>query len=140
VKFKNIVVFVVFLTMIGCSLIDPEEPGALVPPTVDQDSLLPQMKIIVAGHTRSIHIQNFGDSANPALFILHGSASDFRPFVPLQLLSDKYFVVMWDQRGSGLPERITKQEITWDAVVEEIDQIKSHFSPQNPVTFIGHSY
>jgi proline iminopeptidase len=139
-KSKTIFTLVLLFLSIRCSLIDPEEPGALVPPTVDQDPLIPQMKITVAGYTRSIHIQTFGTPNNPALFILHGSASDYRPFLPLQILADKYFVVMWDQRGSGLSERITKGEITWDSVVEEIDQIKTQFSPDKPVTVIGHSF
>jgi len=124
----------------GCDLIDPEEPGALVPPTVDKDPNLPQIKITVANHKRSIHIETFGNPDNPVLLLLHGSASDYRAYLPLQILSDKYFVVMWDQRGSGLSERVTEAEITWDAVVEEIDQIKNRFSPDNPVTLIGHSW
>ncbi|UCE05387.1 MAG: alpha/beta hydrolase, partial [bacterium] len=139
-KFKILLMLFLLLSVIQCSVIDPEEPGALVPPTVDQDQSLPQMKITVAGHTRSIHIQTFGDPSNPVLFILHGSAADFRPYLPLRILADKYFVVMWDQRGSGLSERISKSEITWDAVVEEIDQVKTHFSPDKLVTLIGHSF
>ncbi len=139
-KFKFFLILFLLFSIIRCDMIDPEEPGALVPPTVDQDPLLSQMEITVAGYTRSIHIQTFGDLSNPVLFILHGSASDFRPYLPLQILADKYLVVMWDQRGSGLSERITKEEITWDAVVNEIDQIKLHFSPEKPVTIIGHSF
>lgn len=139
-KLKVIFILTVLLFFIRCTLINPEEPGALVPPTVDQDPYLPQIKITVAGHTRSIHLETFGDPTAPALFILHGAASDYRPYLVLQVLAEKYFVVMWDQRGSGLSERVTKGEITWDTVVEEIDQIKKRFSPDNPITLIGHSF
>jgi len=139
-KFKIIVIIFFALIIWGCDIINPEDPGSLVPPTTAQDPNLPQMKITVANHTRTIHIETFGNSNNPTLLLLHGSASDYRAYLPLQILSDKYYVVMWDQRGSGLSERVTKDEITWDAVVEEINQIKNHFSPDNPVTLIGHSW
>ncbi|WP_457565883.1 alpha/beta fold hydrolase [Caldithrix abyssi] len=139
-KSKIILLFSFIFMVSGCDLIDPEEPGALVPPTVDQDAGLPQMKITVAHRTRLIHIETFGEPNNPVLLLLHGSASDYRPYLLLQILADKYHVVMWDQRGCGLSERVTEDEITWDAVVEEIDQIKKHFSPDNPVTLIGHSW
>lgn len=139
---KTPIMLIVLLSLLawGCDMMDPEDPGALVPPTVDQDSFLPQINITVANHSRSVHVQTLGNDSNPALFVLHGSASDFRPYLPLQILSDKYYVIMWDQRGSGLSERVTEGEITWDAVVEEIDQMKNRFSPGAPITLIGHSW
>jgi pimeloyl-ACP methyl ester carboxylesterase len=48
---------------------------------------------------RIIHIETFGNPSNPKLLILHGFRGDYSIFLPYQILSDKYFVVMWDQRG-----------------------------------------
>jgi len=124
----------------GCELANPDDVGNLVPPTCDQDPLLPQTEISVAGHSRSIHIETFGDTSLPVLFVLHGSASDYRAYLPLHILSEKYYMVFWDQRGCGLSERISLGEITWDAVIDEIDAIKNMYSPHRAITIIGHSW
>jgi proline iminopeptidase len=119
---------------------NPNSPGSLVPPTADQDALLPQVDLTIAGHVRAVHLEAFGDPADPVILVLHGSASDYRSYLGLKTLTDRYRVVFWDQRGSGLSERITREEITWDAAVAEIDAIKQLYSPAAPVTLISHSW
>ena len=114
--------------------------NVLVPATVVEDPDLPQIQIMVAGHPRSVHVETFGDPSNPKLFILHGSVGDYRAFLPYQVLSDKYFVVMWDQRGTGLSERITKGEITYQSMVEEIEAMKLAFAPDEKINLFGHSF
>ncbi len=140
IKF-NLYLFILFFTLLlpGCML-DPTDIGALVPPTVDQNPKLPGLPIEVAGHTRLIHYMTFGNSANPALFIMPGSLSDMCAYLPLQELQDKYFVVMWDQRGNGLSERVTEQELSYTSMVEEIKVLKNYFSPNGPITIMGHSW
>lgn len=123
---------------LGC--LSPSDPGALVPPTADHDSRLPQRSITVAGRARAIHIETFGDPSRPVLFILHGSLADYRALRPFQVLSDRYFVVMWDQRGNGLSERIDKEEYTVDSIVEEIDALKELYAPDQSITLMGHSF
>lgn len=114
--------------------------GRLVPPTVDEDPTLPALAIEVSGVERLVHVHTFGDPSSPVLLMLHGSLADHRAFLPYEALSDRYFVVMWDQRGNGLSERITADEYTWDSIVEEIDALKAEFSPDAPVTLVGHSF
>ncbi len=116
------------------------EPGALVPPTADQDSRLPQVTLSVAGHRRAIHVETFGDPASPPLLLLHGSLSDYRAWLPFRALASDYFVVMWDRRGNGLSERIGAAEFSFDSVVEEIEAMRQEFVPGRPVTLIGHSF
>jgi len=123
----------------GC--LDPSDPGALVPPTADQDPALPQIEISVAGHRRTVHLEAHGDPDAPVILALHGAGHDFRALkAPLVDLTDEYRVVLWDQRGSGLSERVSRDEITWGAAVEEIDAVADRFSPSSPVTLIGHSF
>ncbi len=136
VKRAYFALFAVLLT--GC--IELTEDGALVPPTVDQDPALPQISIEVAGRTRGVHVETYGDPQNPALFLLHGSLSDFRSLRGFEVLSDRYFVVLWDQRGNGLSERITADEYTEQSIIDEIEAIKSRYSPDRPVTLVGHSF
>ncbi|MCA9628971.1 MAG: alpha/beta hydrolase [Myxococcales bacterium] len=116
------------------------DPGNLVPPTAEQDPRLPQITLKVAGRSRQVHLQTFGDRENPPLFLLHGSLSDFRALLPFQALSDRYYVVMWDQRGNGLSERIGSEEYSFDSVVEEIDELRSRYAGGRPVSLIGHSF
>ncbi|MEJ7685137.1 MAG: hypothetical protein WKG06_46280 [Segetibacter sp.] len=72
----------------------------LVPPTANQDTQLPQLRIHVANYDRIIHLQTFGNPANPAIFVLHGGpGADFKLFLPLKALADSFYVVMWDSRG-----------------------------------------
>lgn len=139
-KFILFLLFLFFPFLLPGCLLNSTNYGALVPPTVDQNSALPSLSIEVAGHTRLIHYKTFGDSANPALFIMHGSLSDMRAYLPLQELQDKYFVVMWDQRGNGLSERVTEEELSYDAMVEEIQALKNRFSHDCPITLMGHSW
>ena len=73
------------LGLAGC--LSPTDPGALVPPTADQDPNLPQIELHVAGNARAIHIETYGDPSNPSLFLLHGSLSDFRALRPFQVLA-----------------------------------------------------
>jgi proline iminopeptidase len=121
--------------------LDPGDPGNLVPPTVDEDPALPRLDVTVAGHTRGLHLERFGDPAAPPLLFLHGTYSDYRHLRPLALaLSDRYHVIVWDQRGAGLSERITREEFTLDAAVEEIDAVREALVPGEPVTLFGHSW
>jgi len=133
-----LLIFILFV-FYGC-LLEPTDPGSLVPPTVDENSNLPSIPIQVADHEHLIHYKTFGDSTNPALFIMHGSLSDMRVYLPLQELQDKYFVVFWDQRGNGLSERVPEDELSYDAMVEEIQAVKNRFSPDRAITLLGHSW
>ena len=128
------------LVLLYAGCVDPSGAGNLVPATADENPDLPRLAITVAGHTRAVHYRAFGDPADPVLFVLHGSLSDTRAYLPLQELSDRYYVVMWDFRGNGLSERVTGAELTYEAMVEEIRAMKQHFSPDNPVTILGHSW
>jgi proline iminopeptidase len=119
--------------------------ATLVPTTVERDLRLPSIAITVAGRTRRVHLQTFGDSVRgdtvrPVLLALHGSLSDHRMLLPLAALADRYRVVLWDQRGNGLSERVPRDEYTFDAVVEEIDRIADRFARGRPVTLVGHSF
>ncbi|MFZ5892040.1 MAG: alpha/beta fold hydrolase [Myxococcota bacterium] len=119
----------------------PEEPGALVPPTADQDAALPALDVYVAGHTRRLHLETYGDPTRPPLFAFHGGGgNDFRLLLPLRELADEYFVVLWDSRGCGLSERITSEEVSWDSYMEEVVAVKAALSPQRPIHLAGYSW
>ncbi len=137
---KILGLLILALACAGCRIVDFDHAGGLVPPTAERDPRLPQIRLTVAGHERAIHLETFGQPDRPALFILHGSLGDYRPFLSYQQLADRYFVVLWDQRGNGLSERVTEAEIGSEFVIEEIDRLRERFSPGRPITLMGHSF
>lgn len=110
---------------------------APLPATVDSDATLPQ--ITFNGHV--FHSETFGDSANPTLIVLHGGpGGDYRYLLGLQALADRYFVVFYDQRGGGLSTRDGASALTAQDMVDDLDAFAAYYSPNQPVTLIGHSW
>jgi proline iminopeptidase len=125
----------------GCDVLSTESPSALVPPTADQDPLLPQLRVSVAGRERALHLQSFGDPRNPTALVLPGGpAGDHRLMLPLRALAERYHVVIWTPRGAGLSERVSAEELALDGFVEEIAAVRAAVAPQQTVTLIGHSH
>ncbi len=123
----------------ACTSVD--ELGVLVPPTVDEDTALPSQSITVAGRSRLVHVRTFGNPAHPPLFVLHGSYTDTHPYRNIcESLAEKYYVVIWDQRGCGLSERITESEFTLETAVAEINAMKEMYSPNQKITLVGQSW
>ncbi len=129
---------VLLAALAGC--IDPGAPGTLVPPTAAEDPNLPGMDITVHDKELRIHVRQFGDPAAPVLFVLPGSASDVRAYLPLQILADDYRVVLWDLPGNGLSERVPAGELSFERMVESIEAMRQQVSPDRPITVIGHSW
>ena len=121
-------------------LLDPDEPGNLVPATVDEDPSLPSIQI--AGTL--FHSEAFGDPADPMVMVIHGGpGADYRGLLPLQALAaDGYYVVFWDQRGAGLSQRHNASTYSFDLYLEDLRLVLEHYSsaPDQPVVFIGHSW
>ena len=129
------------LSLISCGgLLDPDEPGNLVPKTVAEDPLLPRIEI----NGTILHAESFGDIQNPILIFLHGGpGSDYRAFISqigvenasrypdertvtnggLSQLQDEYYCVFYDQRGAGLSPRFDKGEVNFDLYIADLDAI-----------------
>ena len=45
----------------------------------------------------------------------------------MQALSDEYYVVFFDQRGSGLSPRVDQEEITLESAIADLDAIVEYF-------------
>jgi proline iminopeptidase len=127
----------------ACEVYDPSQAGNLVPKTVDEDPTLPS--IALAGTV--FHYETYGDPSKPVLVFLHGGpGGDYRSLVPLKdrrdgyALTDEYFVVFWDQRGSGLSRRHDCGVYSLESVDGDLDALVEHVSPGRPVFFVGHSW
>jgi proline iminopeptidase len=122
---------------------DPSQPGNLVPRTVDEDPTLPSLAL--AGTV--FHYETFGDPSKPAIIFLHGGpGGDYRDLLRLKdrhdgyALTDDYFLVAWDQRGSGLSRRHDCAVFDNDRMDADLDALVDHVSPGRPVFLLGHSW
>ena len=105
--------------------------------TAAQDASIPS--VTLDGVT--FHAEAFGDPASPAVIVVHGGpGADYRYLLNLQGLSDEYYVVFYDQRGSGLSPRVDRSELTLDSSIEDLDRIVEHYGNSEPVSLIGHSW
>jgi len=120
--------------------ISPNEPGALVPKTVDQDPSLPS----IAVNGTQLHSEAFGNPADPMVVFLHGGpGSDYRNALNVNnLVKNNYYVVFYDQRGSGLSKRHSKDSYSIQLMLDDLTAIIQHFrkSPSQKVFLFGHSW
>ena len=108
-----------------------------VPETVAQDPSLPS--ITIDGY--NYHAETYGDPANPVVITLHGGpGGDYRSILSLQALADEYFVVFFDQRGSGLSPRVDPAEITIESALADLDSIVEYFGKGEKVNLVAHSW
>lgn len=114
--------------------------GALVPRTVDEDPDLPS--IFVNGAW--LHAQTFGDPADPMIVFLHGGpGGDYRNALrAAQLADDDYFLVFYDQRGSGLSQRFEEHTYSIQLMLDDLNAVIHHYrtTDEQPIFLFGHSW
>lgn len=129
-----------WLLLAGCEGYDPDQPGLLVPLTVDQDSSLPSIRV----NNTQLHAEAFGDPMNPMIVVLHGGpGSDYRSLLNCQAFAQMgYYVVFFDQRGSGLSKRETKESYTLQLMLDDLTAVIEHYrsAPGQKVILLGHSW
>ena len=137
---KLLLVFAAPLFFMGCEKeLKTTDPGNLVPRTVDQDPSLPS--IIVNG--TQLHTEAFGNPADPMVVFLHGGpGSDYRNALNVKSLADHYYVVFYDQRGSGLSKRHPKNSYSLQLMLDDLTAVIQHYrsSPTQKVFLFGHSW
>lgn len=116
------------------------DSGNLVPKTVDENASLPSIAI----NNTLLHTETFGNPDSAIIVMLHGGpGADYRYMLNCaELAQDGYFIVFYDQRGSGLSKRhdadIYSIQIFLDDLSAVIDYYRS--SPTQQVFFLGHSW
>lgn len=108
-----------------------------VPRTVTDDPALPAATL----NGVRLHVLTFGAPSNPPVIVVHGGpGADSRHLLPLAALADRYYVVFYDQRGSGLSERVSDERLTLDAFYGDLDAVVDRYGGGRPVRIIGHSW
>jgi len=111
--------------------------GASVPQTVEQDPSIPHVTI----NGVTFHAEAFGNPENPVVIAVHGGpGDDYRSFLSLKELSDEFYVVFYDQRGTGLSPRVSAEELTLDLTISDLNLIVDHYSHGEKVNLVGHSF
>ena len=140
----NLVTYLYFLAAVAaCHVYDPSQDGNLVPKTVDEDPTIPSLAL----SGTLFHYETYGDPSKPVVVFLHnGPGGDFRSELRLKerhdgyALTDDYFLVFWDQRGSGLSRRHDCDVYSLEQADQDLDALVDRVSPGRPVIFIGHSW
>lgn len=112
--------------------------GGEVPATVTDDLDLPSIQV----NGTIFHAEVHGDDTDPVVVVLHGGpGGDYRSLLGLtDLAADHHRVVFFDQGGAGLSARVPVEELTAATALADLDAIVDHYSPDAPVTLIGHSW
>jgi proline iminopeptidase len=121
----------------GCGLLNPDEPGNLVPKTVAEDPTLPSAEI----NGTQLHLETLGNPADPTIVFLHGGpGGDYRGLTRLCGLADRCHLVLFDQRGSSLSKRHDPGEISCALYIADLEQIVDRYGGGGPVVLLGRSW
>lgn len=105
--------------------------------TIQQDKTIPNITI---GNT-IFHAESFGNDTSDVVIVIHGGpGNDYRYLLDLKQLEDDYLVVFYDQRGTGLSPRVSKEELSLDTMLLDLDNIVNYYSKNRKVNLIGHSW
>jgi pimeloyl-ACP methyl ester carboxylesterase len=110
---------------------------AWVTPTVEFD---PSLAFVELRGYR-FHVRTFGDETRPPLIVVVGGpGGDSKYLAPLQALSKGNYVILYDQRGTGLSPRVKKDTLTLESSLDDLHAIVGHYGARGPVKLIGHSW
>lgn len=105
--------------------------------TVEHDSSIPHIEL----NEIIFHAETFGSDTNQVVIVLHGGpGNDFRYLLDIKVLADEYFVVFYDQRGTGLSPRVPAEQLTVDNMIEDLHNIVQYYGEGEQVNIIGHSW
>lgn len=129
------------VTLGACDILDPDTPGLLVPLTVDEDPTLPSITV----NGTHLHAETFGNPADPMIVVLHGGpGEDYRRMLNCsRFAADGFFVVFYDQRGSGLSRRHNRDVYTGPQLfIDDLAAVIRHYRqrPDQPVILMGKSW
>lgn len=138
-KYITAIAFLFFITACTKGRLINEE-GNLVPLTVEKDLTLPAITV----NGSKFHAETFGNPANKMLVILHGGpGSDYRYLLNCKAFANNgYYVVFYDQRGSGLSKRHTQGSYSIQIMIDDLKAVIAHYktSASQKIFLLGHSW
>lgn len=140
---KGFLMVILSITLVACEE-DMTKPGALVPKTVDQDSNLPSLAV----NGTLLHVETYGNRQDPLLVVIHGGpGADYRSMLQAKTFANNgFYVIFYDQRGSGLSQRENKSSYDGkdavDLFIDDLDALINHFhlNANQKIFLLGHSW
>lgn len=121
----------------ACEVLDPDAPGNLVPKTVLENPDLPRFETASGVVLHATRIESAGECT---VVVLHGGpGGDFRAYLPMAELRDTCDVILFDQRGAGLSERVPESLVDGDSYVQDLAELIEAWA-RGPVVLVGHSW
>ncbi len=128
---------VAFLGIMFLHFFITTEGDYMVEQTVEQNPSIPHLHI----GTTVLHTETFGSDTSEIVIVIHGGPGmDFRYLLPLQELANEYYIVFYDQRGTGLSPRVEAAELSMDQMRSDLHQIVQSYAGGKKVNLIGHSW
>jgi proline iminopeptidase len=127
----------------GCSKEDfyeLDEPGLLVPLTADENPELPSITV----NGTILHSESYGNPEDPMIVAIHGGpGGDYRSLLCCRdLVHEGYYVVFYDQRGSGLSQRHDADHFTVQMYIDDLEAVIQYYrqSENQKVILLTHSW
>ena len=88
--------------------------------TITDDTSLPRLR----GADVMLHGRIIGPEDAPLTIVLHGGpGNDHRSLLGLEKLTDSHRILFYDQRGAGLSERVTPEQLDIAHHLADLDQL-----------------
>lgn len=118
-----------------------KDHGVLVPLTVLEDPSIPSINI----NGVLLHSETYGNPNHPILLAIHGGpGADYRSLLNFKdLVNDSMYVVFYDQRGSGLSQRLGKEGYgNVQVYIDELEGVINHYRKDRnqAIVLAGHSW
>lgn len=124
----------------SCETYELSEPALLVPLTVTENPSLPSIDV----NGTSLHSETFGNPDDPIVVAIHGGpGADYRSILNCRNFADDgYYVVFYDQRGSGLSERHDANVYTMQVFIDDLKAVIEYYisDQEQKVILMGHSW
>lgn len=141
-KYQNTIIAVLICTTLAACTKQRQinEEGNLVPKTVEFDPSVPAISV----NGTKLHSEAFGNPADPMVIVLHGGpGGDYRYLLNCKAFANNnYYVVFYDQRGSGLSKRHPASDYNVQVMLDDLSAVIAHYrtAPDQKVFLLGQSW
>lgn len=142
-EMRNVILSLICISLMSScgDTYNTSDVGLLVPPTVMEDASLSAIDI----NGVRLHSEAFGKSSDPLILVIHGGpGADYRSQLNfIDLVTDNYYVAFYDQRGSGLSQRLDAEAYSSvQGYIDELAGVINYYKQDEnqQVILAGHSW